>query len=241
MYRQERCWRARNRISLRWCIPSNDMVTLPAHHQVFAVPLTESACDGMLATADWRMKEQPSLRHDVAADLSRFLGANSHVWTTARRARLERILVSAGTHHLGCVFAVVARSPRDEVMDHAVRVLVAAAAEDELMSRELVHSLANASWLTVTQIPAVREVMLRALANSKGRVAGEAKVRIAFALAKGDPSPAVRDAAVQALSVMGGSDAVAILLSLLGELQGSEQNPAVRESIADGLETLRGR
>ena len=211
------------------------------HHQTFAIPQTESACDGMLAAAEWRMKEQPALRNEVAADLARFLGATSHVWTTMRRARLERILVSSGTQHLGCVFAVVARSPRDEVMDHAVRVIVGAAAEDELMSRALVHSLANASRLAVTESPAVREVMLRALANSGGPTAGEAKVRIAFALAKSDPSPAVRDAAVQALSMMGGADAVAILITLLEELQGRERNAAVLESIAEGLETLRGR
>jgi len=195
----------------------------------------------MLATAEWRLREQPALGHAVAADLARFLGATSQVWTTARRARLERILVSVGTNSLGCVFAVVATSPRDEVVDHAVRVVVAAAAEDELMSRGLVHALANSTRLAVTQSPAVREVMLRALAKSSGPTAEEAKVRIAFALAKNDPSPAVRDAAVQALSLMGGADAVAILTALLRELQASERNSTVRESIDEGLETLLGR
>ena len=211
------------------------------HHQKFGVPQSETACDGMLAVAEWRMREQPALRDEVALDLARFLGANSHVWTTTRRARLDRLLVSAGTRHLGCVFATVASSPRDEVMDHAVRIIVAAAAEDESMSRALVHALTHSLRLAVTESPAVREVMLRALANSRDPVAGEAKVRIAFALAKDDPSPAVRDAAVQALSVMGGPDAVAILTTLLGELQAGERSAAVRESIDEGLETLRGR
>lgn len=215
---------------------------LTTGYQPFGIPRTESECDGMLAAAEWRIREQPALRRDIAADVARFLGASSHLWTTSRRARLERVLISAGPGTLGCVFAIVAASPRDEVVDHAVRVLVAAAAEDEGVTRTLVSLLSGSRGQSIlTQAPSVREVMLRALSNSTGTVAGEAKVRVAFVLAKGDPSPAVRDAAVQALSVMGGRDAVAILTGLLGTLRETEENETVLDSIVEGLETLSGR
>jgi hypothetical protein len=207
----------------------------------FRIPSGETECDALLATAEWRAQEQPQeVRQEVVADIARFLGATSRVWTPSRRSRLRKILAEAGLCSLGPVLRIVADAPRDDVMDEAVTVLSLAAELDGQVAVALVEALVHVQpGLGPGNSDAAHEVMLRALARAHSPIAYEERVRVAFRLAKVDPSPAVRDAAVQALSMMGTREGREILVVLLEKLRDAESNQIVLASIDEAIDTLR--
>jgi hypothetical protein len=78
----------------------------------------------MLASAESRVKYLPAaVRVDVVADLARFLGATSRVWTAERWRRLHALLAEAGRLSVGPILRAVATTPREEIIDDAVMVL----------------------------------------------------------------------------------------------------------------------
>jgi HEAT repeat protein len=196
----------------------------------------------MLAVAEIRLEDGPQRREDLVQDLARFIGATSRVWTTARRLRLERLLVEAGPLAVGPVLQVVADAPRDEIIDEAVSLLAMSAERSEVVANAIVDAVdPSLRRSSLTEPAVVREVLLRALVRAKCPLAAQAKVRIAFAVARTDPSPGVRDAAVHALSTIGDPRATMILIDLLERLRPAEGNAMVLESIAEALADLRAR
>lgn len=226
-------------VGWRRLLPPSPLTT--DQHVPFRIPSSDAECDVLLAAAECRAREQPQeIRQEVVADIARFLGATSRIWTPSRRSRLRRILAEAGLCTIGPVLRIVSDTPRDDVMDEAVTVLSSAAELDGQVAVALVEALVHVqSGLGPTDSDAVREVMLRSLVRAQSPVAHEERVRVAFRLAKVDPSPAVRDAAVQALSMMGTREGRDILVVLLEKLRESESNQSVVESIDEAIDTLR--
>lgn len=211
-------------------------------HRPFQIPRTEPDADGMLATAEWRIANQPTLRLDVARDLSRFLGSSGRVWTPARRERLQRLLVSVGSQSLSAVFAVAAASPREEVIDAVVSVVAASADADTMTTLALIDVLLSGrSAFAFGDAPIVREVIARALARSTNPFALQSRVRVLLILAGSDPSSAVRDAVIQTLAMVDEPKTVAARIDILRKLQATEADPLVQRSFAEALETLEER
>jgi hypothetical protein len=211
------------------------------HHQRFAIPTNDAACDALLASAEARLKHQPpGVRQELVADLARVLGAGSRVWTQKRRARLRRLLADAGPISVDPVLNVAAATPRDEVLDDAVGVLAAACDADDSVATSLVNFLRHVTFARSGAAGAPRrEVALRALAASDNPIATEARLNVAHRLARTDPSPQVRDAAVQAISMMCRREGHEIIVDLLMKLKRAEASPQVRESIDDAIASVR--
>jgi hypothetical protein len=209
-------------------------------HQAFRVPVSEADADAMLASAESRATYVPlAVKQELVADLSRFLGAMSRVWTTGRRRRLETLLIDAGRIAVAPVLQTVIATPREEVIDDAVAVLAGIAERLEDAATAFADALTRAQIGGPMVAPIVREVLLRALVRGQSERTRSEKLRVAFTSARVDPSPAVRDAAVQALSTIGRQDGAAIVRVLLEKLKVAERDAGVTESIDDALDALR--
>jgi hypothetical protein len=194
----------------------------------------------MLAMAESRVKYLTEVaRLDLLADLARFLGATSRVWTTERRHRLEELLVNAGRLAVAPVLRSVAATPREEVIDDAVAVLAGVIEKHEGAAAMFDDALTPPPTGIATA-PIVREVMLRALVRAQCANAAVAKLRVAYVLARSDTAPEVREAAVQGLSEIGRRDGAAIVVDLLRQLKSAEGDPLVIEAIDEAVEAIEG-
>jgi hypothetical protein len=204
------------------------------------VPVREIEADALLASAASRVKyTTDDARRYVLADLARFLGATSRVWTLERRARLEGLLVASGLLSVDPVLASVVEAPREEVVDAAVSVL-AGILEKHHGTTAIFEEAVRPPPVGVATSPIVREALLRALVKAQSPDARDSKLRIAYMLAREDV-PIVRDVAVQALATIGRSDGAKIVLDLLERLKGNERDTEVLESIDDAIEAVRNR
>jgi hypothetical protein len=210
-------------------------------HQAFTVPVAERDADAILAIAESRVKYlSESARLDLLADLARFLGATSRVWTTERRRRLEALLVDAGPLAVSPVLRSVITTPREEVIDDAVAVLAGIIEKHEGAAAMFAEALSPPPTGIATA-PIVREAMLRAIVRGQCASAAATKLRVAYMLAKVDTSPEVREAAVQALSEIGRCDGAPIVLELLRLLRPGESDPIVVDTIDEAVEAIEGQ
>lgn len=208
-------------------------------HQPFGVPAEERDCEGMLAAAESRVQYlTEAAREQLMADLARFLGASSRIWTRSRRQRLQALLVNDGLLSIEAVLRTVGETPREEVIDDAVAVLAGIVERHEGAASAFAEVLAPPPSGALTSAT-VREAMLRGLVRARCDGAASSKLRVAYKLASEDPSPAVRDAAVQALSTIGRQDGAQLILDFLERLKRQEQDRMVLESIDDAIEAVR--
>lgn len=188
-----------------------------------AVPQTETEADALLDAMRRRLRI-PEYRRFFARELARFIGANSTVWSAARRAALRNVLASAGDEALDAILEVVAANPRVDVSDEAEGVVREMIAQSPSFVSALIVRFDRVG------AGAARATIVRALQDVSTRDAHLLAVR-----ALGDAEPEVRDAAAAALARLGGADAQAILRRRLER----ERNPVVREAIEDALAELQ--
>lgn len=205
----------------------------------WGIPRTGDECDRVLDAG----AATPNV--DVARYLAGFMGAASHVWTPSRRLRLRTLLAGFGSQVVPLVLSAVAATPRQEVIDEAVDVLIAAASSDDRVIENLVHLLAApvlraGSGKPVTaEPPPVRATITRALGRTRTPATREHRLG-ALAIALVDAAPSVRDAAIQALRVAPMQADRAIALRLLTQRRAQEKETFLLEEIDDALADLRG-
>ena len=120
-------------------------------------------------------------------ELTRFLGANSHAWTPANRARLRRVIAGFGTAAIDAVVTTMHAHPRTDILDEAELVLRGLPPDSIGRVRRLV---AEQSLL-----PGVRACLLRAAVRAGGP--GTAEVLYA---ALNDVEPELREGAASLVS-----------------------------------------
>lgn len=205
-----------------------------------AIPMTESECDATLKAAEWRLKEGYLDSSDIVRDLARFLGAGSHVWTGPRRVRLDRILSEASPVSVGPILQVVANSPREEVCDHAVRVLSAAIERDDSVAEQFYEILVRTPERPQGLTAPVRETMVRALSRATGPSADNYRFSV-LVNAVDDQAPAVREAAVNGLATHTPPNFLRPVIDLLSRVREQEPNGAVAESTDEAIAELTER
>lgn len=210
------------------------LTPIVSDQQPYQVPATDTDADGMLANAEWRVRELPHLADAVLRDVARFLGASGHVWTPSRRLKLEQLLGSGGASSVSPVLDVVTSTPREEVADAAIAVL------GEIVTRDTVLASGLAQALTIVgryppplDQPVAREVVVRALGDAFSTAARD-MIRIALVSALDDGSPRVRDAAVRAI-VATNERGLAGPLRARGAV---ERDAVVKESIDEAIGDL---
>lgn len=186
------------------------------------IPRTGEDCERLLEQARSRMRVA-EVRLHFAKELSRFLGAGSAVWTSARREALQELLASAGEDAIDPVLRAVMQTPRAEVTDDAEAVLAAIGRGSNALLEQLVARLDNAA------APSMRAVLIRSLSH-----VGKPISRAHFETALNDDDADVRDAAAIALGQLRLRDAKPALARRLER----EKNPVVRESIKSAVEEL---
>jgi hypothetical protein len=197
------------------------------------IPRTEDECERLL-DASAVLAMTPAF----CSFLAGFLGAASSVWTSPRRNRLREILSAGGVVASLAVLGAVAHTPRAEVVDDAVEMLIEAAGQDERVAAALAGLLVLAKAernALVGDHPAVRATIARALARMRGPRTRDVRL-VALAIALVDPSTEVRDAAIQAL----GSSGDPVAQRLLAQQRPKEAEPFLVEAIDDALAELRG-
>jgi HEAT repeat protein len=187
-----------------------------------AIPTTGDECERLLDQAAHRMRN-PEARALFARELARFLGAASSVWTAERRARLRRLLQTAGDEALGPILATIIQTPRAEVVDEAEAVLTALGRESITLLRQLVDLVPR------TAPPTARAALVQSLAGVRDPTA-----KVAIEVALNDEAPEVRDAAASALARFGAHDSLPALQRRLQR----ERNAVVVASLRAALEEL---
>jgi hypothetical protein len=213
-------------------------MTEVAYPTGWGIPRTGDECERILAAS-----EASAMTAELCSYLSVFLGASSHVWTSARRSRLRLILARAGVEVSSAVLHAVARTPREEVVDDAVHVLTEAARRDERVVGTLAGGVLGPASTgarddgdpLVTDHAAVRATIARVLGRIRGLRTRELRLR-ALAIVLLDSEAEVRDAAIQALG--GSGDSVA--QALLEQRRPKEAEAFLVEAIDDALAELRG-
>lgn len=203
------------------------------YHRPFGVPRDGGECEGLLAVAESRLKNQPHLSGDVLADLARFVGASSRVWTDARRSRLHQILARAGDASIGPLFSAVRSCPRVEVIEETAEVLGDICADDAGITVAVAEGLAAATRDVSPPFeePSVREVALRSLVRAFRGDTSDSVLRAFVQVLSGDRSAQVRDAAAQAIAACGAAE----LAPVLRDLRNKETDSLVRDSIDEAL------
>jgi hypothetical protein len=154
-------------------------------------------------------------------DLTRFLGANSHAWTSANRARLRRLLAGLGADVIGAIVRTLIAHPRTDILDDAELVL-RALPEGEAAS---LRPLAMQQGLP----PSVRACLLRAAVHARGPGSEELLLTALV-----DPEPEIRDAAASLVGELDLPKGRAILHRQLAR----ETSAMVRDSIREALASL---
>jgi hypothetical protein len=199
----------------------------------WGVPANADECERVLRTA-----EASEMTEDLAEYLAGFLGVGSHVWTALYRTRLRLILARAGMSAVPMTLAAVARTPREEVIDDAIDVLVDASRRDARVLPALSKAFPMRSQDdrdALLEHASVRAAIARVLGSVRERGTRDARLR-ALAVALTDPGAEVRDAAIRALTSFGDPAAQ----PLLAERLRSEPEQFLRDEIEQSLDELRG-
>lgn len=182
-------------------------------------PQTPDEATALLSRAERLLRSQGTSA--PLLELTRFLGANSHAWTSANRARLRRLLASLGAEVIGAIVKTLMAHPRTDILDDA-----------ELVLRALPEGEARGLRALATQqgLPAsVRACLLRAAVQARGP--GSEELLLVALL---DPEPEMRDAAASLVGELDLRKGRAILDRQLAR----EINAMVRDSIREALASL---
>jgi hypothetical protein len=124
------------------------------------IPRSPEQADRILSNAE-RLLEDREMTGGHAAQLTRFLRANSAAWTPASRERLRKVLAELGESAVEPVVAAMTKLPRTDVLD-----------EGELVRRSLPREAAPKLRRFLDPIecggitPSVRACVLRAVVRS---------------------------------------------------------------------------
>jgi hypothetical protein len=179
-----------------------------------AMPKTDTEGDALLT----QLERLPDRRAWVP-QLVQILGAGNRIWNMERRARLFKIIASAGDYAVGHVLDVVMEFPRAEVLDDAQLLL---------RSTEIsVDSLRT--WFSYVAGSA-RAVLITALAHRHDLHSANLMEQ-----SLDDQDAEVRDAAASALVVLRPRSA----LVALTQRRARETDNFVRASIDDAIADIR--
>jgi len=186
-------------------------------------PRTEAECDALLRRAERLLLVSGS--GDIAIDLARFIGAAGAIWTSARRKRLQELLVSTGPSAVAAVLDEASRHPRSEVVDDAASVIRGVLRAAPYLAAPL------AMRSTIEPSPIVRAVIAAGMDQSNEPTGHSCLLRLLD-----DPSPAVREAAGWALVRRGGERAQHAIQQRLTR----ERDALTREAFEDAIAELNG-